>query len=686
MEEEIEINDKYNIVIINNIKGNISRLEIILEKILNYMKIDYLILTGEVLKSEDNIQELSNVKYKGTILIFDSSETCNIIKTKFEYCKLKNIILLGKCGMISLDNTSINIAFLNGIESKEFLNKETEINDITISYKYFKYKNIENFLNVYESNKKNNKDYKIDFLLINNFPQYLFNRYINNIKEKSKEENFVLNEEKLNNISYTLNFLLYIINPRYVITSIDDFFFKNTSDNIINKNGYRTYFYHLGNLEEKINSEQQFYVSFEYSSINLMKENEISLMEQEYEKGLNLKFIKDDNLFKYYNEYNYDPNKSLMANYDSYLKLCFNEMKTTKETNIEEKHLFLSNINYDITEQELKEHLIKRYGPIKHLKYLTNKETNKFNGKAIVQFMNNSSTNDILNNSSKEKFHDRAIKATISTSKFNNITNNNSNLNYTEIKKDEANKDMNINSTTNSNDNITSNTECWFCYVTNKSLDKNFILKEYKYNYLSFSKGPINEYHLLIIPKRHVSFYNELNDEEKKECEIIIKLLSNYFSTKKCNFIIYEKNLKYNFKNSVHLLTNIVGFENSLITKLNDFAEKYFLNEKINHYYVTYNDKYLYLYLNPQPQNDEYIYVNIPFVFKGNLIRKIVIFNSKDYKIDYPRKLICLFINKEEGINWRDTLKYGEELLGKVKQDFLAFLNNISENKKMEEE
>ena len=495
-----------------------------------------------------------------------------------------------------------------------------------------------------------------------------------------------MNEEKLNNISYTLNFLLYIINPRYVITSIDDFFFKNTSDNIINKNGYRTYFYHLGNLEEKINSEQQFYVSFEYSSVNLMKENEISLMEQEYEKGLNVKFIKDDNLFKYYNEYNYDPNKSLMANYDSYLKLCFNEMKTTKETNIEEKHLFLSNINYDITEQELKEHLIKRYGPIKHLKYLTNKETNKFNGKAIVQFMNNSSTNDILNNSSKEKFHDRAIKATISTSKFNNITNNNSNLNYTEIKKDEANKDMNINSTTNSNDNITSNTECWFCYVTNKSLDKNFILKEYKYNYLSFSKGPINEYHLLIIPKRHVSFYNELNDEEKKECEIIIKLLSNYFSTKKCNFIIYEKNLKYNFKNSVHLLTNIVGFENSLITKLNDFAEKYFLNEKINHYYVTYNDKYLYLYLNPQPQNDEYIYVNIPFVFKGNLIRKIVIFNSKDYKIDYPRKLICLFINKEEGINWRDSLKYGEELLGKVKQDFLAFLNNISENKKMEEE
>ena len=36
-------------------------------------------------------------------------------------------------------------------------------------------------------------------------------------------------------------------------------------------------------------------------------------------------------------------------------------------------------INYDVTEEELRQYLSKIYGPIKHLTYLTNRETNKFN-------------------------------------------------------------------------------------------------------------------------------------------------------------------------------------------------------------------------------------------------------------------------------------------------------------------
>ena len=207
-------------------------------------------------------------------------------------------------------------------------------------------------------------------------------------------------------------------------------------------------------------------------------------------------------------------------------------------------------------------------------------------------------------------------------------------------------------------------------------MDKNYILGEFDYNYLTLSKGPINEYHFLIISKRHISFYNNLNDSEKKECEMIINMVNNYLSNKKMNLIIYEKNLKYNFKNSVHLLINIVGFDANLIQNLNLFSECFLINEKILNYKVIYNEKNLYLYTSNEEGESEYVYLNIPFNYNNYLIRKIFIMKINEYKIDIPRKLICLLINKQERINWKDTLNFGQEFLDSIKPEFSTFLNS----------
>ncbi len=607
MEEEITLDKNYKILIINNIKGNISRLNLILEKLRKNIEITYLFLTGEVLNLKTKLEDIYNIEFSGPTIIFDSSNSNEIIREKneYNYSSKKNFIFLGNSGIFSPKDSSLNIAFLNGIEAKELLDKYQEKLNLPYKNKFYKYKDIDNILSKYlEKNKK------IDFFLLNNFPQCFYNKYFNSIIEESENKKIKLNEEQINNnISYAVNYLLYIMNPRYVITSVDDFFYKNTNDNILNGAGYRTFFYNLAYLEGKQNIEENFYVALDYKSLNDMDSNEILNIEKYYEKEMDVKFIKNNNLFKYYDKYNFDFSKSLIQNFDVYLKLCFNDnkIKSIKELIPESKPLFLSNFSFNSSEEEIKKFLIDNYGPILMIKFLTNRESGKFNGKCIAQFKDINSMKNILENSNIKKFNDRIIKAVIYTPRdqlnnnYNSISNNNSNISFLNNNSNNINNQNNhINNNrnntiniTNINNKINNNTnninkkienlslsknnsnssknldDCWFCYENKEDVNKRFILNEFDYSYLSFSKGPINKFHFLIIPKKHISFYSDLSNDEKIECEMIIKILKDFLKSKGCDYIIFEKNLKYNFSRSIHLLINVIGFQNAFIPKLN---------------------------------------------------------------------------------------------------------------------
>ena len=717
MEEEITLDKNYKILIINNIKGNISRLNLILEKLRKNIEITYLFLTGEVLNLKTKLEDIYNIEFSGPTIIFDSSNSNEIIREKneYNYSSKKNFIFLGNSGIFSPKDSSLNIAFLNGIEAKELLDKYQEKLNLPYKNKFYKYKDIDNILSKYlEKNKK------IDFFLLNNFPQCFYNKYFNSIIEESENKKIKLNEEQINNnISYAVNYLLYIMNPRYVITSVDDFFYKNTNDNILNGAGYRTFFYNLAYLEGKQNIEENFYVALDYKSLNDMDSNEILNIEKYYEKEMDEKFIKNNNLFKYYDKYNFDFSKSLIQNFDVYLKLCFNDnkIKSIKELIPESKPLFLSNFSFNSSEEEIKKFLIDNYGPILMIKFLTNRESGKFNGKCIAQFKDINSMKNILENSNIKKFNDRIIKVIIYTPRdqlnnnYNSFSNNNSNISFLNNNSNNINNQNNhINNNRNNtiniiniNNKINNNTnninkkienlslsknnsnssknldDCWFCYENKEDVNKRFILNEFDYSYLSFSKGPINKFHFLIIPKKHISFYSDLSNDEKIECEMIIKILKDFLKSKGCDYIIFEKNLKYNFNRSIHLLINVIGFENSSILKLNGFLENYFLEEKINNYNVIYNDLDLYLY--QYLEKEEYIYINIPIIFKDKIIRKLFIIKTKEYKIDYPRKMICLFINAKDRINWRDTINSGDVYLDEIKKDISNFLDNFFSKK-----
>ena len=74
MEEEIEIKEEYNLIIINNIKGNFARLNTILEKITSNFIIDYLLLTGEVFNSELKLEQLNTISFNRIIDLYNDIE------------------------------------------------------------------------------------------------------------------------------------------------------------------------------------------------------------------------------------------------------------------------------------------------------------------------------------------------------------------------------------------------------------------------------------------------------------------------------------------------------------------------------------------------------------------------------------------------------------------------------------
>ena len=66
------------------------------------------------------------------------------------------------------------------------------------------------------------------------------------------------------------------------------------------------------------------------------------------------------------------------------------------------------------------------------------------------------------------------------------------------------------------------NNPCLFCATKNED-----IIEENELAYATFDSYPVSNHHCLIIPKRHVKDYFELNAEEIASCDQLIKKIKN---------------------------------------------------------------------------------------------------------------------------------------------------------------
>ena len=71
------------------------------------------------------------------------------------------------------------------------------------------------------------------------------------------------------------------------------------------------------------------------------------------------------------------------------------------------------------------------------------------------------------------------------------------------------------------------NNPCLFCNISSNDFEL-----ENELAYASYDSYPVSDYHCLIIPKRHIKDYFELNNEELVACNQLIKIIKDEIVSK----------------------------------------------------------------------------------------------------------------------------------------------------------
>ena len=85
------------------------------------------------------------------------------------------------------------------------------------------------------------------------------------------------------------------------------------------------------------------------------------------------------------------------------------------------------------------------------------------------------------------------------------------------------------------------NNPCLFCTTKNDD-----IIEENEFAYATFDSYPVSSKHCLIIPKRHIKDYFELNENEVTGCDQLIKIIKNQIEKERayeCPYLIHALKL-----------------------------------------------------------------------------------------------------------------------------------------------
>ena len=159
--------------------------------------------------------------------------------------------------------------------------------------------------------------------------------------------------------------------------------------------------------------------------------------------------------------------------------------------------------------------------------------------------------------------------------------------------------------------------------------------------------------HFLLLPKKHIQSYTELDTSMKKEYQEILSSVINFISLNNLSYFIYEKNLPYDNISARHMCINILGVEREVMFSYNENAKDFLEKKKLNAI-ETYNTNYL----DNIEKGEFYYYINGSIGIKISKEEKRLIYYIKvkekegDF-VDYGRWLICYLIEKEDRLNWK---------------------------------
>ena len=99
---------------------------------------------------------------------------------------------------------------------------------------------------------------------------------------------------------------------------------------------------------------------------------------------------------------------------------------------------------------------------------------------------------------------------------------------------------------------------CWFC-LSNPSADKSLVVFQTPHFYIALDKGPIEDFHVLVVPQAHIPTSLSFTDAEKSNLRQIEQILKKFFRGEQRSVLKVERHFNFDALKS-HLIMNYVSF------------------------------------------------------------------------------------------------------------------------------
>ncbi|XP_004522648.1 CWF19-like protein 1 homolog [Ceratitis capitata] len=194
--------------------------------------------------------------------------------------------------------------------------------------------------------------------------------------------------------------------------------------------------------------------------------------------------------------------------------------------------------------------------------------------------------------------------------------------------------------------------KCWFC-LSSPEVEKHLVISIGDNFYLALAKGPINEFHVLIMSITHISSASLLAEDDWKELVKFKKALRDFFRSQGQVVCFTERHYK-----SSHLQINALGIDEGYAWKI-----KHAFEDKSEEFNLQLETLPALTSSQMLPQQGAYFVAELPD--ESTLLTR----QMKHFPLHFARDVFCSenLLNCEEKVDWKDCKLDKEEEIEMVK-------------------
>ncbi|XP_055836731.1 CWF19-like protein 1 homolog [Episyrphus balteatus] len=195
--------------------------------------------------------------------------------------------------------------------------------------------------------------------------------------------------------------------------------------------------------------------------------------------------------------------------------------------------------------------------------------------------------------------------------------------------------------------------KCWFC-LSSPDVEKHLVISVGDSFYLALAKGPINDYHVLILSITHIQSAALLADSDWAELIKFKEAIREFFKEQGQTVCFTERNYKCS-----HLQINALGIDEGYAWKI-----KHGFEDKAEEYNITFDSLPEIKEPSELPQRGPYFVAELPD--RTTLLTQ----NMKQFPIHFAREVFCSenLLNCDEKTDWKDCSLTKDEEIELVKQ------------------